>query len=112
MDTRMDDEGSGMSLTGLAFGLGLGLVAGFLAAPMRGTEMRELVRSRALQAWARLEGFAASRGWWPEEPTAEDREMIAERRAASRHPAQLTATLGELAQMHINDDRTVTGAQS
>ena len=88
---------------GLAVGLAAGVAAGLLAAPMRGTDMRANLRSRADGALDRglmllEEGRRAFRtGRGP---------------AAVAAPPQLTATLGEIAQMHSSDELSSLEARS
>jgi gas vesicle protein len=84
---------SGLSLIGLAVGLGAGVAAGLLAAPMRGRDMRASLRSRADRARER------------------GRRLIGEgERAGQRHtrqtaPSTLTATLGEIANTQPGAER-------
>ena len=86
-------------MMGLAVGLMAGVAAGLLAAPMRGTEMRASLRSRADEALDRgmmlLEQGrrAFSRGETP----------------ASAGSAPLTATLGDLAQLHSGNPGSLEG---
>jgi gas vesicle protein len=107
---------SGASLMGLAVGVAAGLAAGLLAAPMRGSEMRSTLRSRASDGSARLQSMASSGREWAQQ--AMDRAMclIEEGRRALRtsygssaapEPAPLTATLGEIAQQHGPSEGTL-----
>jgi hypothetical protein len=87
---------SAPSLLGLGVGLAAGLAAGLLAAPMRGAEMRRSLRSRA--------DGALDRG----------KTLLGEGRRAFRPrgtlspatpgTAPLSATFGEIAQMHAGTD--------
>jgi hypothetical protein len=76
---------SAASMMGLGVGLLAGAAAGLLMAPMRGSEMRSSLRARTDQA--------LDRGM----------RLIEEGRRALRTtpaPGPLTATLGEIAQLH------------
>jgi gas vesicle protein len=99
---------SAASWMGFAIGVAAGLTAGLLAAPMRGSDMRSTLRSRASDGSQRLQSLAASgRGW---AQNTMDRAMTVmeegrrafrtSRQAGSVEPAGLTATLGEIAEMH------------
>lgn len=96
---------TGSSLMGFAVGLAAGLTAGLLAAPMRGTDLRANIRSRAQDGSARLQSYAESGRQWAQH-TMDRAVSLAEegRRAFTRRtdaePASLTAPLGEIAQMH------------
>lgn len=91
---------SGMSLMGLMVGMAAGLAAGLLAAPMRGSDMRASLRTRADEALDR--GMTL----FEEGRRAFNRGSAADgvpRTSASDAPApgtHLTATLGEIAQLH------------
>jgi gas vesicle protein len=80
---------SGASLMGLAVGLAAGAAAALLAAPMRGTEMRARLRSRADDAMGR--GL---------EVIEQGRRALRTRTATDDSPTALTATLGEIAEIH------------
>lgn len=89
---------SGASLAGLAVGAAAGAAAALLAAPMRGADMRATLRSRADGALERAtmlleEGRRAfgMRG-----------DALTSGAMAATTPTQapLSATLGEIAQMH------------
>lgn len=92
---------------GLAVGLAAGVAAGLLAAPMRGADMRANLRSRADGALDRglllLEegrrAFGTGRG------TSAGAGVITA-------PAPLTATLGEIAQIHSGHPLSSIEAQS
>jgi gas vesicle protein len=73
---------------GLAVGLAAGVAAGLLAAPMRGSDMRASLRTRA----DRLRERRMRR-------TEEARQAFS-RSQAPETPAALTATIGEIAQTH------------
>lgn len=85
---------SASSLLGLGVGLAAGAAAGLLAAPMRGTDMRRSLRSRVDAArgrgvTTRDEGaFRTSRPDTASEPAG----------------ATLSATLGEIAQLHSGNE--------
>lgn len=92
-------------LMGLAVGAAAGLAAGLLAAPVRGSEMRATLRSRAADGSARLQSLAASGRSWAERALDRSLTLLEEgRRAfnANRRdtPNQLTATVGEIASAH------------
>lgn len=88
---------SGASLVGFAAGLAAGVATGLLAAPMRGRDMRASLRSRAddaldhgrmlvedgRRAFSRSDGAAGARA-----------------AAAVTPPGTLTASLGDIAQLH------------
>jgi hypothetical protein len=98
---------SGASLMGLAVGMAAGVAAGLLAAPMRGAEMRASLRTRADGALDRglqlLEegrrAFRTGRG------TTADAAIDAA-------PVPLTATLGEIAQIHSSNSLSSYEARS
>jgi gas vesicle protein len=88
---------------GMAVGLVAGVAAGLLTAPMRGADMRANLRSRADNALDRgmmllEEGRRAFR--------------TGQSAAADTTPGALTATLGEIAQMHSGDGLSTTEARS
>jgi hypothetical protein len=100
MESRSVRSMSGAPVIGLAVGLAAGVAAGLLAAPMRGSDMRASLRSRADGALDRAmrlleEGRRAFRtggaGIAPAGTTA---------------PVALTATLGEIAELHSSDELT------
>lgn len=104
--------GSNMSATtwmGLAVGVAAGLTAGLLAAPMRGSDMRANLRDRAVDGSARLQSLTSSgRGWAFD--AIERALLLIEQgrrafqtrtpRVAMTEPVTLTASLGEIAQLH------------
>lgn len=100
MKSRLACGMSSSTLMGLAVGLAAGVTAGLLAAPMRGNEMRASLRTRGNHA--------------------RDRAMMLlgeGRRAFSRGnidegTPRLTATLGEIAQMHSGAEPARLEAQS
>ena len=105
MRTRSDWSLPAVSLVGLGVGLAAGLAAGLLAAPMRGAEMRRSLRSRADGALDRgmtllEDGRRAFR--------TRSRDESPRARSTSFAPpapgAPLSASLGEIAQMHYGDD--------
>jgi gas vesicle protein len=79
---------SGASLVGLAVGLAAGAAAGLLAAPMRGSDIRASLRSRADEALTR--GLNLLESGRAHGRSAVDRTA----------PDTLTATLGQIAQRH------------
>ena len=88
---------SASSLMGLAVGLAAGVAAGLLAAPMRGSDMRASLRARADNALDRgmmlvEEGRRAFQT---------GRQSLA---PAASGAAPLTATLGEIAELHSSDE--------
>jgi gas vesicle protein len=90
---------------GLAIGVAAGLTAGLLAAPMRGSQMRAALRERAGDGSVRLQSMAASGRDWAQHAMDRAMALIDEGRRAFQtsrmvEPAPLTATLGEIAQMH------------
>ena len=89
---------SGASLVGLAIGAAAGAAAALLAAPMRGADMRATLRSRADDALDRAtmlleDGRRAFR-------TRREALTSGSTSPATPTPAPLSATLGEIAQMH------------
>ena len=100
---------------GLAAGVVVGVAAGLLAAPMRGTEMRSRLRERAIDGSARLQSLAdSSRGWATDAMhrltclIEEGRQALRTSSSASSSSmstgsAPLTASLGELAQFHSSE---------
>lgn len=78
------------SLLGLGVGIAAGVAAGLLAAPMRGAEMRRSLRSRLFR---------------DDHPA-----LVPQSAAASARP--LSATLGEIAQLHSGADVTSFEARS
>lgn len=92
----------GMSLLGLGVGIAAGVAAGLLVAPMRGVEMRRALRSRA--------DVALDRGILLLE---EGRRAFRTRHAApTPGTAPLSATLGEIAEMHTGNDFAPDEARS
>ena len=92
-------------MMGLAVGLAAGVAAGLLAAPMRGTDMRARLRSRADDALDRgmmliEEGRRAFRTATPSADTA------------AMPTGALTATMGEIAQLHSTDELSSFGERS
>ena len=92
---------------GLAVGVAAGLAAGLLAAPMRGTEMRSNLRSRAADGSARLQTLASSGAGWAQQAIEratmlleEGRRAFNTRSASLSEPGPLIAPLGEIAQFH------------
>jgi len=100
------------SLMGLAVGVAAGLAAGLLAAPLRGTDMRATLRSRAVDGSARLQTLASSGRGWVQQAIERATRLLEEGRRAFNttrpaslgDPAPLTASLGEIAQMHSDSD--------
>jgi gas vesicle protein len=95
------------SMTGLAVGVAAGLAVGLLAAPMRGADMRANLRSRAADGSARLQTLASSSRGWAQQAieratmlVEEGRRAFTTRSASLSEPAPLTASLGEIAQLH------------
>ena len=91
-----------------ACGIAAGLTAGLLAAPMRGSEMRATLRERATDGNARLQSLATSGRDWAQGAFDRALSLIEEGRRAfatrtASEPAPLTATLGEIAQMHSTE---------
>lgn len=105
---------SGMSLKGLIIGVAAGLAAGLLAAPMRGSDMRASLRSRADGARTRgMTLFEDGRRAFTRGRAAEDH--AADVGGASRvapEGERLTATLGEIADLHPGDSAAPFGARS
>src|SRR5688572_33085013 len=102
------------SMMGLAVGIVAGLAAGLLAAPMRGTDMRANLRSRAVDGSARLQTLASSGRGWAQQALDRGMMLLEEGRrafrtsptvATSSTSAPLTASLGEIAQFHANGDK-------
>lgn len=96
---------------GLAFGVATGLAAGLLAAPLRGSQTRATLRSRATDASQRLQGLASTGLAWAQQALGlgvmmfeEGREAFNTSRNVSRAsgtaPGPLTASLGDIASMH------------
>ena len=112
MRSRSDWSFPAVSLLGLGVGLVAGVAAGLLAAPMRGAEMRHSLRTRADGALDRgmtllEEGRRAFR-------TRTGRALPASPLPSSAPPspdAPLSASLGEIAQMHSGDDLSALGAR-
>jgi gas vesicle protein len=108
---------SGTTLVGLAVGVAAGLTAGLLAAPMRGTEMRANLRQRANDRSAQLRSLAESGRNWAMSARGRAMQLIDEGRRAFRtsrgdmsETGPLTATLGELADVHSSEGPHVGGA--
>jgi hypothetical protein len=83
-------------MAGVGLGLLVGVAAGLLMAPMRGSQMRASLRSRADNAVSRATALL-------EEGRRAFRTSSAEpalQRPEGPPTATLTATLGEIAQMH------------
>lgn len=93
---------SGASLVGLAIGVTVGLAAGFLTAPLRGTAMRARLRDRAAEGGVRLQSLASSSRDWAAHALNRASSVIDEGRRALRttRPEPLRATVGEIASMH------------
>ena len=99
---------------GLAVGVAAGLTAGLLAAPMRGTDMRASLRERASDGGARLQSLADSYRSWAQDTLDRTMMLFDEGRRAfntssqpsTSAPPVLTATLGEIAQMHSGEPLT------
>ena len=90
---------SAVSLVGLGVGLAAGAAAGLLAAPMRGAEMRRSLRSRA--DGARGRGMALlDEGRRAFSRTGEP----ATSQPATPGTMPLSATLGEIAQLHSSNE--------
>lgn len=85
---------SGVSLLGVGVGLLVGAAAGLMLAPMRGGQLRASLRSRADQAWQHgtmlLEEGRNALRTRPSDASSD----------AVTPAAPLTATLGEIAQIH------------
>jgi hypothetical protein len=100
---------SGASMMGLGMGLLAGVAAGLLFAPSRGSQLRATLRSRADGAWDRgmmllEEGRRAFR--------TGGSEISAAGTTGSAGTATLTASLGEIAQMHSGTGPLDLGARS
>ena len=88
-------------MMGLVVGVAAGIAAGLLIAPMRGTEMRASLRSRADEALGRgMSLFGEGRAAFNRNGRSNGSGLSAPLDAA---PPALTATLGEFAEMHGND---------
>jgi hypothetical protein len=90
---------------GLAIGVAAGLTAGLLAAPLRGSDLRAVLRQRAVDGSERLQSFAFSSRDWALEALDRGLMLIEDGRRAFRTGSaperdRLTATLGEIAQTH------------
>lgn len=96
MRSRMFGSMSGASILGLGVGLIAGAAAGLLMAPMRGREMRGALRSRSERLRTRADQ-AYDRGMMLLE---EGRRAFRTTRNAAGENTPLTATLGEIAQIH------------
>jgi hypothetical protein len=98
---------SGSTLMGLAVGVAAGLTAGLLAAPLRGSDLRAVLRQRAADGSERLQSFASSSRGWVLDALDRGLMLIEDGRRAFRTSAappiateRLTATIGEIAQSH------------
>jgi gas vesicle protein len=100
MKARMIGTPAGTSMIGFGLGLLAGVAAGALLAPMGGREMRASLRSRADQAWDR--GMTLFE---------EGKRAFRTNREAAAGPA-LSATIGEIAQMHSGREALRHEAQS
>ena len=60
MHSKSHSGWSGRSMLGLALGVAAGAAAGLLFAPARGTEVRNSLRTRAIDANATLQSYATS----------------------------------------------------
>ena len=99
---------------GLAVGVAAGLAAGLLTAPMRGTDMRASLRSRAAEGGARLHTLASSGREWAQNARHRGMTVIDDGRRAfdprnvgsapAVAPSALTASIGEIAQLHGTED--------
>ena len=99
MRSRSVRSMSGASLVGLAIGVAAGAAAALLAAPMRGADMRASLRSRADEALDRgLKLFEEGRRAFRTRSDTPSASL-----PASASGAGLSATLGEIAQMHGGD---------
>jgi hypothetical protein len=110
MSSRSGSSNSGASTMGLLIGLAAGVAAGLLAAPLRGSDMRATLRSRAHDVLNRISRM-------PEEGRRRmsriNRRDVLE--SSHRPPAAagaLTAPLGEIAQMHAGIEPLTTEARS
>jgi gas vesicle protein len=91
------------SLMGLAVGLAAGAAAGLLTAPMRGTQMRASLRTRADSALDRSMQLL-------EDGRRALRARVGTVSATGSAP--LTATLGEIADLHSTDELAALEARS
>jgi len=91
-------------LMGLALGLAAGVAAGLLAAPMRGSDMRASLRTRADGAFGRGSRLLE------QGRRAFNRTAVTATPPAP--PTALTATLGEIAQRHPGVEPLTTEARS
>jgi hypothetical protein len=107
MSSQSGSSTSGASTIGLLIGLAAGVAAGLLVAPLRGSDMRATLRSRADDVLSRFSRVAEG-----------DRGNMNRRDAfdSSHRPATaagaLTAPLGEIAQMHAGIEPLTTEARS
>jgi gas vesicle protein len=113
MRSRSLPTKSGTSLLGLALGVAAGAAAALLVAPMRGTEMRATLRSRARQANTSLGTYAASTRSWAEQTW--DRavrriEAARSTRTDALAPAPLTAPMRDIVATHANQNTPNWGA--
>ena len=94
----------GVSLMGLAVGLGTGLAAGLLLAPSRGSDMRAKLRDGTADGRARLQSLASSGREWATHAIDRSVSLVeAGRRAlgtGSRASEPLHATVAEIASTH------------
>lgn len=103
------------SLMGLGVGLAAGVAAGLLAAPMRGADMRRSLKSRADGAVDRgmhllEEGRRAFRTRGASESATLSMPALTENPSASTNRSStLSASLGEIAQMHSGADLSGEG---
>jgi gas vesicle protein len=102
-------SGYGMSgsLIGLAVGLAAGVAAGLLTAPMRGSEMRASLRSRADGALGR-----GTRLLEEGRRAFNRKSTMLQSDVAETRPSSLTAPLGEIAQMHTGAEPLTTEGRS
>jgi hypothetical protein len=105
---------SGGSLLGVAVGLATGAAAALLVTPMRGSDMRANLRARADEARDRgLSLIEEGRRALRTRMGGSDPADAAALSGISATPdAPLSATLGEIAQMHSGDDVASLGARS
>lgn len=92
MRSRIVGSMSAASLMGVGVGLVVGVASGLLMAPMRGSQMRASLRSRADEALNRGRALLE-----------EGRRALQTNWGSMTHDAEttaLTAPLGEIAQMH------------
>jgi gas vesicle protein len=94
----------GTSMMGLALGLAAGVAAGLLAAPMRGSDMRASLRTRA--------DDALGRGSRLLEQGRRALNRTAVTATPATPPAALTATIGEIAQTHADIEPPISEARS